>query len=569
MDVQTAYRLGYFMRLGMELAKNPNLVCDDAKWITIHPNGKDKTGRKALIDGDSGEIIGGSLPQSVKGTNIKQLKNKFKEQKIAKQKAPQATAQASTNQNVANVQNKASKTLDLSLPNEIDNSLIIQNRNRTSKASQQQIRDIAENLDYDMVSSSKSIANGAPVISYGSYSPECLGRVTKMVANDHTKYQVQYAVVEADDVLTSNREDGQTNEDYYSNDPSKKRAIAGNGRLAGIQYAYNQQNNAVGSKFGKNIEQYKKDLMDDDEHGIDPNVIAKMKNPVLVRVMQPKDITADIGDKSNTQSQMQMSLSEQAANDCNRVNLEEIDLKANGKPTKDYTLKFIHSMPISEQGNLLSRAGNPTTVANSRLQAAIFQKAYNDDNLTAIATEEPEDDNRVILNALNIAAPAMVNLSNVKDGYDIRGLISKVATQAVNFQGQGYPLKDFELYSDDLFETEQNNNALRAFRKLIAKNANSPRALGNKLKDLAIKLKHESDQDGTGDLFGAHQTKTPEELIKETLAEDAVIKKMSSVMADFWRKHGDRFFDELAYDAFIADLKAYRKNVKSPKQGFI
>ncbi len=563
MDKTTAYNLGYAMRLGMEYAKN-NLARDGAEWRTFKPNGQENKGRKVLIDAESGQILGGSIPQSIRGANIKELRNKFKEQKTAKQNTNAITAQASTNQNATSGQNKSGKTLDLSLPDKIDEKMIIQNRNRTSKASQQQIKDIAENLDYDMVSSSKSIANGAPVISYGTYSPECLGRVTKMVANDHTKYQVQYAVVEADDVLTSNREDGQINEEYYSNDATKKRAIAGNGRLAGIQYAYNQQNNAVGSKFGKNIEQYKKDLMEDDEHGIKPDVIAKMKKPVLVRVMQPKDITSDIGDKSNTQSQMQMSLSEQAANDCNRVNLEEIDLKANGKPTKEYTLKFIHSMPISEQGNLISRAGNPTTVANSRLQAAIFQKAYNDENLTAIATEEPEDDNRVILNALNIAAPAMVNLSNVKDGYDIRGLVSKVASQAVNFQSQGYPLKDFELYSDDLFETEQNNNALRAFRKLIAKNSNSPRALGNKLKNLAIKLKQESDQDGTADLFGAHQTKTPEELIKETLAEDAIIKKMSTVMANFWRKQGNRFFDDVTCDAFIAELKQYRKDIKKP-----
>ncbi len=503
------------------------------------------------------------MPQSVTGNSLKGFEYKFKEQRATKQNAQPDTAQGTTNQITAKVQNKTDKTLDLSLPSEIDKGLIVQRSIRTSKAIQQQIRDIAENLDYDMLSSSKSIANGAPVISYGSYSPECLGRVTKMVANDHTKYQVQYAVVEADDVLTSNREDGQTNEKYYSSDPSKKRAIAGNGRLAAIQYAYNLQNNAVASKFAKNIEQYKRDFMDDDEHGIDPNVIAKMKNPVLVRVMQPKDITADIGYKSNTQSQMQMSLSEQAANDSNRITLVEIDLKANGKPSKDYTLKFIHSMPISEQSNLLSKSGNPTTVASSRLQVAIFQKAYNDENLTTYATEDSEDDNRVLLNALIIAAPAMVNLSNVKDGYDIRGLISKVTTQAVIFQGQGYPLKDFELYADDLFETEQNNNALCSFRKLIAKNANSPRALGNKLKDLAIKLKRESDQDGTGDLFKAHQPQTTEELTKETLAEDAVIKKMSFAMANFWRKHGDRFFDELACD-FIADLKKYRKDLKSP-----
>ena len=77
MDLIIAFQIGYAFRLGYEFARKPNLVSDDAKWITIHPNGRRNKGRRALIDSASGQIIGGSIPQSVRGTNIKDLKNKL------------------------------------------------------------------------------------------------------------------------------------------------------------------------------------------------------------------------------------------------------------------------------------------------------------------------------------------------------------------------------------------------------------------------------------------------------------------------------------------------------------
>lgn len=35
------------------------LAQDDAKWITVHPNGQGHKGRPALIDTSSGEVLGG------------------------------------------------------------------------------------------------------------------------------------------------------------------------------------------------------------------------------------------------------------------------------------------------------------------------------------------------------------------------------------------------------------------------------------------------------------------------------------------------------------------------------
>ena len=64
MDKQTAYMLGKVFKLGMIYAqgkahKDRKLALDDPKWITVHPNGKENKGRPALLDSETGEVLGG------------------------------------------------------------------------------------------------------------------------------------------------------------------------------------------------------------------------------------------------------------------------------------------------------------------------------------------------------------------------------------------------------------------------------------------------------------------------------------------------------------------------------
>ena len=64
MDKQTAYMLGKVFKLGMIYAqgkahKDRKLALDEAKWITVHPNGKENKGRPALLDSETGEVLGG------------------------------------------------------------------------------------------------------------------------------------------------------------------------------------------------------------------------------------------------------------------------------------------------------------------------------------------------------------------------------------------------------------------------------------------------------------------------------------------------------------------------------
>lgn len=63
MDKEQAYKIGLAFKLGMIYARGKaharKLTNDDAKWITVHPNGKENTGRPALLDSETGEVLGG------------------------------------------------------------------------------------------------------------------------------------------------------------------------------------------------------------------------------------------------------------------------------------------------------------------------------------------------------------------------------------------------------------------------------------------------------------------------------------------------------------------------------
>ena len=60
-----AFTLGYAFGQGMRqsdtaAAADCGFAQDEAKWITVHPNGKGEgKGRPALIDSESGAVLGG------------------------------------------------------------------------------------------------------------------------------------------------------------------------------------------------------------------------------------------------------------------------------------------------------------------------------------------------------------------------------------------------------------------------------------------------------------------------------------------------------------------------------
>lgn len=373
--------------------------------------------------------------------------------------------------------NKSSKaTIDLSVPKTVNQSLVMQNRNRSNVGSIQQMQSIASNPDYTRLSISRSFADGAPIVAYGKYKNKQLGRISKVSDSDGNKYQVQYAVVEADDVLTSNNANGQPNEEYSSNDSSKIRAIAGNGRIAGMKLAYQKQT----------TDDYKKELMEDTMHGVDTKVIASMKHPVLVRVMQAKDITADIGDKSNIQSGLSMTAVEQANNDKERLDNAnfkvEFDSEDGSVLTKSVK-EFVGLLPISEQGALLDTDGTPTRQARERLNSAMFAKAYEDDNLTRLYCQALDGECKNIIDGLSRASSAVQELSSLPSPYDIRKYITEASTRAITARKSGKSLQD-SASQVDLFANKADDEVIRAIIGVFNENSRAPSRLSKRLEEL-------------------------------------------------------------------------------------
>ena len=189
----------------------------------------------------------------------------------------------------------------------------LQNRDRATPASIQQMQGIASNPDYDRLKASPDFGSGAPVVISDTQIPENqMGRQDIATASDGRKIPVQYAVIDAGDLLTSHTASGQTNAEYGNVTTPAIRAVAGNGRIAGLQAAYNNST----------ANNYVTGLRADNQHGIDQAAIEGIQNPVLVRIMPKSYVTPDIGDVSNVAGQLRLNPVEAAKNDVNRFDLQ-------------------------------------------------------------------------------------------------------------------------------------------------------------------------------------------------------------------------------------------------------
>jgi hypothetical protein len=258
---------------------------------------------------------------------------------------------------------------------------VLQNRDRSSTGSIQQMQNIANAPDYSRAGFSRT-PDGAPIIAFGDYAPEQLGREDVVTTARGRKIPVQYAVVEADEVITSNDIQGRADNRYGDKSVPGPRAIAGNGRITGLRESFER---------GTATPYVEEMAADSTLHGISPDVIAGMKKPVLVRVMPQEGLTRDIGDELNISSMLELSPVEQAKNDLNRVDFEGLQFNEEGEITNESLSQFIAAQPVEERTKLIDR-GLPTKQARQRLENAIFARAYADDDLIAMfaQTEDVE-----------------------------------------------------------------------------------------------------------------------------------------------------------------------------------
>lgn len=386
----------------------------------------------------------------------------------------------------------------------------IQNRDRTKPASIQQMNSIANNPDYNRLSVSRDFGSGAPVvISDFKLNDQTLGRIDTVSASDGTKIPVQYAVIEAATITPSNRADGSTVQSYADPEFPGVRPVAGNGRVAGLQRAY---------KEGK-AQDYSQNLINDPAHGINPDVIKQIENPVLIRIMPKSALTPDIADKSNIGGQLGMSPTEQAKIDMGRFDLQGIQFLTDGTPSINSLRQFVASMPKEEQAELINRSGQPNPLAKIRLSNALFARAYENDALIDLFAETTDPEAQQILKGMAIAAPAMSNLSESGD-YDIRSYVTKAAEMAVNARRQNKDLAEFIEQGDIELDP-----LTREIVSMFAANKNAPRRIGDSLTTLAAEANKAAEQaNAEPDMFGNVAVSRPLEDVFSVLRSEPTIK---------------------------------------------
>jgi len=363
--------------------------------------------------------------------------------------------------------------------------IVFQNRDRSTQASILQMQSIAANPDYSRVSESKEFGTGAPVtISTFDLPSKFLGNTDTATLPDGTKVPVMYSVVPAAMVHSSNLADGTIDPMFMDMQQDGLRAIAGNGRIAGLKAAYTRGT----------AEDYKNQLIADKNHGVNPEVIKVMPNPVLVRIMPQSYVTPNIADLSNRPTVARLSPVETAKNDIRRFDLGGLEFNEDGTPSGKTLMQFINAMPIEERTELTDKSGRPTTQAIDRLANAIFQKAYGSDSLIDLYAQAADPEAKTILNALARVAPKMAQLEGAGE-YDVRNAIIQAAELAVNARRTGMNLKTA---AQQIGLDVDPNSAL--VLDMFADNVRSGKRIGERLGALADEAIKQTQ--ASTDMFG-------------------------------------------------------------------
>lgn len=374
--------------------------------------------------------------------------------------------------------------------------VVLQNRDRTGAVSVGQMNAIATAPDYTRLSVSRTTDSGAPIVSFGTLPDSRYLGNTETVADGSHKIPMTYAVVEADSVLRSNNFDG-TPVAEYGTDPSRMHAIAGNGRMAGLSEAYNRGT----------AEQYRQDLMADAQSvGINPEVVAGMQHPVLVRIMPPEAVETGFIERSNSSNVLEKSALETAVQDSPRIrnNVWKYQFDEDGAPTPETVRQF--TIDIGEPnslGKLLTADGRPTETATNRLRAAVFYEAYRDRTLTALVADDTDKQGiKRILNAMAAFAPHVINIREASnDAVDLGSVLVDVVNRIRNAKIEGTPLESI-VGQGDVFG---DNPAVQQLLGFIAENQNSAAAIARVLEPFAAAVENRLKSSGNGPqggLFG-------------------------------------------------------------------
>lgn len=294
---------------------------------------------------------------------------------------------------------------------------------------------------------------------------------------------------------------------------------SGNGRTMGVIRAY-----AEGKADG-----YRQFLVENARSfGISAAEAKGMQRPILVRERLTEVDRAQFAKDSNLSDLQEMSASEKAFVDAESISPEMMELfqpsesgDLTARSNDGFIRAFINQIGATAAAGLLTEDGRPTRQFIDRMQNSIFAKAYKDERLVKMISEEPDPDMRNVLTALNTAANSFAQMqvlsgdihketvSTLVDGTeDVAGLDKKALGALKDAVDLVRKAKESGQHIQDVIAQvgmfENANDEAKALALFIVQNNRSAKRMGNAFKLLADKINDEltRQQHALGDMFG-------------------------------------------------------------------
>ena len=391
--------------------------------------------------------------------------------------------------------------------------------------------------------------------------------------NNRKEIDVEYAVVELDDVIESHDQQGGWREDYprwkqprdrntkasitrtrermASFDPSQPTAIvnigqtgapmidktgvveSGNGRMIAIRGIYDEN-------MQQQVESYKSELKN---KGFD---IEGVNRPVLVRVRQT-DMSQDELKKfikdMNTSVEETNREAVDAGSDADRITPElldtfEDDFDVDAQQNSPFINRYLSEVvPSNIRDKFLTDSGSLTEAGARRIRLAMIQRAFGSKDLTEMFFTENEAVRKTLANVLGKIAPRWAKYSDaIKDGrlseaWDVndtfKDLINDLGNYYIKKAGDDKSrekLIDEINRSDELLSNEPNPVRVALANLFFAVNEdgtpNYKRLAGQeevarKLKMFAAVAESETDAlSGQGTLFGPEEDTNRDEVVE-------------------------------------------------------
>lgn len=294
---------------------------------------------------------------------------------------------------------------------------------------------------------------------------------------------------------------------------------SGNGRTMGIIRAYAE---------GK-ADNYRDFLIQNARsYGISAADVKSMQRPILVRERLTDVDRAQFAKDSNLSDLQEMSASEKAFVDAESISPDMMQLfqPSEGgdllaRSNDAFISAFVTQIGATAAAGLLTEDGRPTRQLIDRLQNSIFAKAYKDERLVKMVSEEPDPDMRNVLTALNTAANDFAQMqilsgdvhkdtvSSLVDGTEDVASLDKKALgalkEAVDLVRQA---KESGQHISDVIAQmgmfENASDEAKALALFIVQNNRSAKRMGKAFKLLADKINNEltHQQHALGDMFG-------------------------------------------------------------------